>query len=109
MLRACVLDFHGKNKGDWERYLKLIEFAYSKGYQASIKMAPYEALYGRRCRTPVCWYEVGERELTGAQLVDQTTDTIRVVRENLQAAQDRQKSYANRRRLGVCSWRFGLP
>lgn len=50
-------------------------------------MAPYEALYGRRCRTPVCWYEVGEREPTGAQLIDQTIDVIRVVRENLQAAQ----------------------
>lgn len=78
---------------------KLIEFAYynSNSYQASMGMAPYEADYGygRRCRTAVCWYEVGEMELTGAQLVDQT---IRVVRENLQAAQSLQKSYADSKR-----------
>jgi hypothetical protein len=61
MLRACVLDF----KGSWSQYIPLIEFAYNNSYQASIKMAPYEALYGRRCRSPLYWDEVGERQLTG--------------------------------------------
>lgn len=100
MLRSCALEFQGKGKGDWERYVKLMEFAYNNSFQATVGMAPYEALYGygRRCRTPICWFEVGEREPTGAELVDQTTDTIRVVRENIQAAQSRQKSYADNRR-----------
>lgn len=55
MLRACALEFHGS----WDKHLPLMEFAYNNSYQASIGMAPYEALYGRRCRTPVCWNEVG--------------------------------------------------
>ena len=61
MLRACVLDF----KGSWDRYLPLMEFAYNNSYQSSIEMAPYEALYGRKRRTPLCWDEVDERKLLG--------------------------------------------
>ena len=57
MLRACMVDF----KGSWEDHLHLAEFSYNDSYQASIKMAPFEALYGRRCRLPLCWDEVGER------------------------------------------------
>ena len=59
MLRACVMEF----KGSWDTHLALMEFAYNNSYQASIEMAPFEALYGRKCRTPVCWDEVGERRL----------------------------------------------
>ena len=68
MLRACVLEF----KGSWDIYLPLMEFAYNNSYQVSIEMAPYEALYGRKCRTPVCWDEVGEQKLFGPELVQNT-------------------------------------
>ena len=68
MLRARVLDL----KGCWEGHLPLVEFAYNNSYQASIQMAPYEALYGRPCRSPVCWTEVGERPTTGPDLVRHT-------------------------------------
>ena len=65
MLRACVMEF----RGSWDNHLPLMEFAYNNSYQASIGMAPYEALYGRKCRTPVCWDEVGERKLVGPEMV----------------------------------------
>ena len=63
MLRACVLDF----KGNWSNHLSLVEFAYNNSYQASIGMTPYEALYGRPCRSPTCWLEEGESSLFGAR------------------------------------------
>ena len=94
MLRACVLDL----KGSWDDHLSLIEFAYNNSYQATIKMAPFEALYGRRCRTPVCWDDVGERKLLGPDIVLQTTDKIQLIRKRLFTAQSRQKSYADNRR-----------
>lgn len=94
------MDFQGSRK-DWEAHLTLIEFAYNNSVHSSIEMPPYEALYGRKCRTPVCWYEVGERRLTGAELVDQATDVIRQIRTNMKAAQDRQKEYEDKRRRPV--------
>ena len=94
MLRACVLDF----RGSWENHLSLVEFAYNNSYQASIGMAPFEALYGRPCRSPVCWAEVGDRSLLGPELVRETTEKIALIRERLRTAQSRQKSYADRRR-----------
>ncbi|KAJ8749740.1 hypothetical protein K2173_012291 [Erythroxylum novogranatense] len=72
MLRACVLDF----KGAWDEHLPLVEFAYNNSYHSSIQMAPYEALYGRRCRTPICWDEEGERKLVGPELIQMTMDKI---------------------------------
>ena len=69
MLRACVLDL----KGSWEEHLPLVEFAYNNNYQASIQMAPYEALYGRPCRSLVCWMEVGERSAIGPDMVKDTS------------------------------------
>ncbi|KAL0540162.1 hypothetical protein IC582_024392 [Cucumis melo] len=87
MLRACVLQL----KGSWDTHLPLMEFAYNNNYQSSIGMAPHEALYGRPCRTPVCWNEVGERKLVGPELVQITTNNIKLIRENLRKAQDRQK------------------
>ena len=75
-----------------------MEFAYNNSYQVSIGMAPYEALYGLKCRTPVCWDEVGERKLVGPEIVQVTCDKIKVIRDRLKIAQDRQKSYANNRR-----------
>ena len=91
MLRAYVLDL----KGSWDDHLSLIEFAYNNSYQATIKMAPFEALYGRRCRTPVCWDDVGERKLLGPDIILQTTDKIQLIRKRLFTAQSRQKSYAD--------------
>ena len=80
------------------KYLPLVEFAYNNSFQVSIGMAPYEALYGRKCRTPICWNEVGERKLSSEELIKVSTEKIRVVRERLKVAQDRQKSYADTRR-----------
>ncbi|KAA0056178.1 DNA/RNA polymerases superfamily protein [Cucumis melo var. makuwa] len=97
MLRACVLQL----KGSWDTHLTLMEFAYNNNYQSSIGMAPYKALYGRPCRTPVCWNEVGEQKLVGPELVQITTNNIKLIRENLRIAQDRQKSYADKRRRNL--------
>ncbi|GKA60013.1 putative reverse transcriptase domain-containing protein [Tanacetum coccineum] len=94
MLRACVIDF---GKG-WERHLPLVEFSYNNSYHASIKATPFEALYGRKCRSPVCWAEVGDVQLTGPEIIHETTEKIVQIRQCLQAARDRQRSYANIRR-----------
>ncbi|GJQ96328.1 putative reverse transcriptase domain-containing protein [Tanacetum coccineum] len=94
MLRACVIDF---GKG-WVKHLPLAEFSYNNSYHASIKAAPYEALYGRKCRSPVCWAEVGEAQLTGPELIQETTEKIVLIKQRMQAAHDRQKSYADRKR-----------
>ncbi|GJU17399.1 putative reverse transcriptase domain-containing protein [Tanacetum coccineum] len=88
MLRACVIDF---GKG-WERHLPLVEFSYNNSYHASIKATPFEALYGRKCRSPVCWTEVGDVQLTGPEIIHETTEKIGQIRQRLQAARDRQRS-----------------
>ena len=75
-----------------------MEFANNNSYQASIDMAPFEALYGRKCRTPVCWDEAGEGRLVGSELVQITSEKVKVVRDNLKIARDRQKSYADNSR-----------
>ena len=94
MLRACVIDF---GKG-WDKHLPLVEFSYNNSYHASIKAAPFEALYGRKCRSPVCWTEVGDMQLTGPELIHDTKEKIFTIKQRLQAARDRQKSYADVRR-----------
>ncbi|GJT04528.1 putative reverse transcriptase domain-containing protein [Tanacetum coccineum] len=97
MLRACVIDF---GKG-WEKHLPLVEFSYNNSYHASIKAAPFKALYGRKCRSPICWAEVGDVQLTGPEIIHKTTEKIVQIRQRLQAARDpprRQRSYANIRR-----------
>ena len=83
MLRACVLDL----KGSWEEYLPLVEFAYNNSYQASIQMAPYEALYGRPCRSLIYWTEVGERSITGPDLIRDTSEKMDLIRKRLLTAQ----------------------
>ena len=88
MLKACVIKF----KGSWDMHLSLMEFTYNNNYQSSIGMALFEALYGRKCRTPVCWDEVGERRLIGPELVQITLDKIKIVRDRLKTARDRPKS-----------------
>ncbi|GKB36911.1 putative reverse transcriptase domain-containing protein [Tanacetum coccineum] len=94
MLRACVMDF---GKG-WDRHLPLIEFSYNNSYHTSIKAAPFEALYGRKCRSPICWAEVGDAQLTGLEIVRETTEKIIQIKHRLQALRDRQRSYADKRR-----------
>ena len=94
MLRAYVMEF----KGSWDNYLALIEFAYNNSYQSSIGMAPYEALYGRKCRTPVCWDEVVKSRLISLEIVQDTTEKVNMIRERLKIANDMQKSYAENRR-----------
>nr|GFA02271.1 putative reverse transcriptase domain-containing protein [Tanacetum cinerariifolium] len=91
MLRACVIDF---GKG-WVNHLPLVEFSYNNSYHASIKVALFKALYGRKCRSPVCWNEVGEFHLTGPEIVQETTEKIVQIKQRIQAARDRQKSYAD--------------
>ena len=71
------------------KYLPLVEFAYNNSFQVTIGMTPYEALYGRKCRTPICWNEVGERKLSSEELIRVSTEKIQVVREKLKVAQDR--------------------
>ena len=74
------------------------EFTYNNSYHSSIGMAPFEALYGRRCRTPLCWFESGESVVLGPELVQETTEKVKMIRENMKASQDRQKSYHDKRR-----------
>ncbi|GJX73596.1 putative reverse transcriptase domain-containing protein [Tanacetum coccineum] len=97
MLRACAIDF---GKG-WVNHLPLVEFSYNNSYHASIKAAPFEALYGQKCRSPVCWSEVGQVQLTGPELVNETTKKIIQIKQTMQVARDRQKSYADLNRKPI--------
>ncbi|GJZ12341.1 putative reverse transcriptase domain-containing protein [Tanacetum coccineum] len=94
MLRACVMDFGGS----WDTHLSLVEFSYNNSYHTSVKCAPFEALYGRKCRSPVIWTEVGESQLIGPELVQEMTEKIFQIKERLKTARSRQKSYADKRR-----------
>jgi hypothetical protein len=94
MLRACAL----KHGGNWEKSLPYAEFSYNNSYQASLKMSPFEALYGRKCKTPLYWDQTGERQFFGPELIQEAEEQVRMIRENLRIAQSRQKSYANNRR-----------
>jgi hypothetical protein len=93
MLRACVLEFLQK----WDDYLPLAKFSYNNSYQESIKMAPFEALYGRRCRTPLNWSELGERWFFRPDLVKEMEEKVQRIIHNLKEAQARQKSYVDKR------------
>ncbi|GKA49669.1 putative reverse transcriptase domain-containing protein, partial [Tanacetum coccineum] len=119
MLRACVIDF---GKG-WDRHLPLVEFSYNNSYHTSIKAAPFEVLYGLKCRSPICWAKVGDTQLTGLEIVHETTEKIIQIKKRIQAARDRQKSYVDRRRkplefevgdkilakVGTLAYRLKLP
>jgi len=94
MLRLCILDF----KGMWIKYLALVEFAYNNSFQATIGMTPYEALYGRKCRSPLYWDEVGEKYLIGLEMIQDMKDKIFIIRRRMLTAQSRQKSYADKHR-----------
>ncbi|WVZ63932.1 hypothetical protein U9M48_013522 [Paspalum notatum var. saurae] len=94
MLRVCALTYSTK----WDECLTLAEFAYNNSYQKSLEMAPFEALYGRRCRTPLNWSEPGERITFGPDLVTQAEEQVKFIHSNLKRAQSRQQSYSDRRR-----------
>ncbi|GKD40521.1 putative reverse transcriptase domain-containing protein [Tanacetum coccineum] len=93
MLCAYVIDFGSS----WDRHLSLVEFSYNNSYHASIKVAPYEDLYGIKCRSHVCWSEVGDSQLTGPELIRDTTEKIVQIKNHLLATRGRQKSYVDRR------------
>nr|GEY74241.1 reverse transcriptase domain-containing protein [Tanacetum cinerariifolium] len=93
MLHTCVIDF---GKG-WVKHLPLVKFSYNKSYHASIKVAPYKVLYSRKCRSSVCWVEVGEAQLTGLEMIQETKEKIILIKQRIQAAQDRQKNYTDRK------------
>ncbi|GKA08208.1 putative reverse transcriptase domain-containing protein [Tanacetum coccineum] len=94
MLRACVIDFGG----NWDVHLPLAKFSYNNNYHSSIRCAPFEALYGRKCRSPVLWAEIGESSLIGPELVQETTNKVVLLKENLKAAREHQKSSHDNRR-----------
>ncbi|GJT36689.1 putative reverse transcriptase domain-containing protein [Tanacetum coccineum] len=85
MLRACIIDFGN----GWDKHLPLVEFSYNKNYHTSIKTEPFESLYGRKCRSPVCWAEVGDAQLTGPEIIHETTEKIVQIKSRIQAARDR--------------------
>ncbi|GJS20684.1 putative reverse transcriptase domain-containing protein [Tanacetum coccineum] len=119
ILRACIIDFGGS----WDTHLPLVEFSYNNIYHASVKCAPFEALYRQKCRSPVMWAEVGESQLIVPEIIQETTEKIIQIRDRLKITRDCQKSYAYKRRkplkfnigdrvlLKVSSWkgvvRFG--
>ncbi|GJV38840.1 RNA-directed DNA polymerase, eukaryota [Tanacetum coccineum] len=94
MLRACVIDFGGS----WDTHLPLAEFSYNNSYHSSIRCASFEALYGRKCRSPILWSEVRENQLIGLKMVQETTDKVVIIKERLKAARDRQNIYVDNRR-----------
>nr|GEX37485.1 putative reverse transcriptase domain-containing protein [Tanacetum cinerariifolium] len=94
MMRACVIDFGN----GWVNHLSLVEFSYNNSYHAIIKAAPFESLYSRKCHSPICWAEVGETQLLGPELIQETTKKIIQIKQRIQAARDRQKSYADLKR-----------
>jgi hypothetical protein len=94
MLRACVIEY----LGSWGKNLSWAEFSYNNSYQESLKMAPLEALYGRKCRTLLNWIELGEKPTFGSDIVDEGEATVRRIQDNLKTAKSRQENYANKRR-----------
>ncbi|GJZ55815.1 putative reverse transcriptase domain-containing protein, partial [Tanacetum coccineum] len=94
MLRACIMDFGGS----WDVHLPLVEFSYNNSYHSSVRCAPFEALYGRKCRSPILWAEVGEGQLIGPGIVQETTEKVSQIKDRLKVACNCQKSYANKRR-----------
>ena len=91
MLRSCVINY----EGSWDRHIPLIEFVYNNSLQSSIGMAPYEALYGRKFRTPFCWMELSEKKVIGPDMIQETEEKVKMIRERLKVATDRQKSYVD--------------
>jgi hypothetical protein len=94
MFRACVIEY----PASWDKNLSWAKFSYNNSYQESLKMAPFEALYGRQCRTPLNWIKPGEKAIFGPDTIVEAEAMVRRIQENLKAAKLRQESYANKRR-----------
>ena len=88
-------------EGSWDRHIPLVEFVYNNSFQSSIRMAPYEALYESKCRTLLCWTELSEKKLINPDLIQETEVKVKIIREKLKVANDRQKSYANMKRKDI--------
>ena len=97
MLRSCVIDY----EGSWDRHIPLVEFVYNNSFQSSIGMTPYEALYGRKYRTPLCWTELSEKKIIDPDLIQETKEKVKMIRERLKVSTDRQKSYDDMRRKDI--------
>ncbi|GJT29273.1 putative reverse transcriptase domain-containing protein [Tanacetum coccineum] len=95
MLRACVMDFIGS----WDVHLPLVEFSYNNSYHSSVRCAPFEALYGRKCRSPILWPEVGEEQLIGPRLVQETTEKISQIKDRLKVVRDRVVRFEKKGKL----------
>jgi hypothetical protein len=98
MLRACAL----KHGGSWDKSLPYTEFSYNNSYQASLKMSPFAALYGRKCMTPLCRDQTGERQFFGPEIIQEAEEQVWLIRENLRTSQSRQKSYADPSTTSYC-------
>ena len=97
MLRSCVIDY----EDSWDRHIPLVEFMYSNGFQSSIGMVPYEALYGRKCRTPLCWMKLSEKKVISLNLIQETEEKVKMIRKRLKVATNRQKAYADMKRKDI--------
>ena len=92
-----MIDF----KGSWHRHIPLVEFVHNNSFQSSIGMAPYEALYERKCRTPLCRTDLSEKKIISPDLIQETKEKVKMIRERLKVATNRQKSYAYKRRKDI--------
>ena len=88
-------------EGSWDRHIPLVEFVYNNIFQSSIGMVPYEAIYGRKCRTPLCWTELSEKKVIGPDLIQETEEKVKMIKERLKVATDRQKSYVDMKRKDI--------
>ena len=88
-------------EGSWDKHIPLVEFVYNNSFQSSIRMAPYEALYRRKCRTSLCWTELSAKEVIGPDLIQETEKKVKMIRERLKVVMNRQKSYADLKRNDI--------
>ena len=102
MLRMCIMDLGGS----WNDHLPLVEFGYNNSYHSSIEMAPCETLQGIKCRFPLCWDEIGEREFTGPEFIQGAAEKVTLIKRRLETTASRQKSYADSKRRNIEFW-FG--
>ena len=97
MLRSYVIEY----EGSWDRHIPLVEFVYNNSFRSSIGMTPYEALYGRKCRTQLCWTKLSEKKVIGPDLIQEPEKKVKMIRESLKVVADRQKSYADLKRKDI--------
>ena len=92
-----MIDF----EGSWDRHIPLVEFVYNNSFESSIGMVPFEALYERKCRTSLCWMELSENKVIGPDLIQEIEEKVKMIRERLNVATDRQKSYVGMKRKDI--------